>query len=238
MKEGETMIYVMSDLHGEYDKYIAMLDRIQFSIQDTLYIIGDVIDRGEHGVKILRDMMSRENVYPILGNHEYMAMICLQWLKKEITLENIENLSDGQIEDLVLWFSNGGYSTLKELQQLNSDELEDVYEYVLEFPLYETVKVNSYQYILVHAGLGHFDPHKSLDDYTINELIWERGEEDIIFDDKHIYVISGHTPTPLICHEAKVYKQHQQINIDCGASFQGGKLACLCLDTMAEYYIE
>ena len=238
MKEGEAMIYVMSDLHGEYDKYIAMLDLIQFSMQDTLYIIGDMIDRGEHGIKILQDMMSRENVYPILGNHEYMAASCLQWLKEEITIESIDHMNEDQIESLVLWFENGGYSTLLELQKLSHEKIQAIYEYMLEFPLYETVKIRDCQYILVHAGLGHFDPHKPLDEYTIDELIWQRGEDDIIFDDQNIYVLSGHTPTPLICHEPKIFKQHQQINIDCGASFQGGRLACLCLNTMEEYYID
>lgn len=32
------MIYVMSDLHGMYDKYLKMLDVIEFKESDTLYI--------------------------------------------------------------------------------------------------------------------------------------------------------------------------------------------------------
>ena len=38
------MQYVMSDIHGQYDKYLAMMDKIRFSDDDHLYIIGDVID--------------------------------------------------------------------------------------------------------------------------------------------------------------------------------------------------
>ena len=51
------MNYVISDVHGEYDKYKAMLERIAFSDDDTLYVLGDVIDRGSGGIKILKDMI-------------------------------------------------------------------------------------------------------------------------------------------------------------------------------------
>lgn len=41
------MIYCVSDIHGELDKLERMLELIRFSDADHLYIIGDVIDRGD-----------------------------------------------------------------------------------------------------------------------------------------------------------------------------------------------
>ena len=76
------MTYVMSDLHGCYDQYIKMLKKIQFSKNDELYILGDVIDRGKEPIKILLDMAGRDNVYPILGNHELLALSVLPALLK------------------------------------------------------------------------------------------------------------------------------------------------------------
>ena len=38
------------------DKYIKMLEKINFSDSDTLYILGDVVDRGPDGIKILLDI--------------------------------------------------------------------------------------------------------------------------------------------------------------------------------------
>lgn len=38
------MIYMMIDLHGCCDKYREMLDKINFNPEDTLYILGDVVD--------------------------------------------------------------------------------------------------------------------------------------------------------------------------------------------------
>ena len=51
------VIYCMSDIHGELDKFELMLDLIHFSDEDHLYILGDVIDRGARGVDILRRIM-------------------------------------------------------------------------------------------------------------------------------------------------------------------------------------
>lgn len=56
------MVYCMSDLHGEYQRYLTMLEHIAFSDTDTLYILGDVIDRHPGGVDILEDVMQRSNV--------------------------------------------------------------------------------------------------------------------------------------------------------------------------------
>lgn len=60
------MIYVMSDIHGCYEKYSEMLSKIHFSSSDNMFILGDVLDRGEHPIKVLLDMSMRENVFPIL----------------------------------------------------------------------------------------------------------------------------------------------------------------------------
>ena len=40
-------IYAISDIHGCYDMFLEMLDKIQFDeTRDTLYILGDIMDRG------------------------------------------------------------------------------------------------------------------------------------------------------------------------------------------------
>ena len=38
---------VMSDIHGCCKKYCAMLEIIGFGANDTLYVLGDVLDRGQ-----------------------------------------------------------------------------------------------------------------------------------------------------------------------------------------------
>ena len=54
------MIYVISDLHGCYDKYIKMLEKINFGDNDYLYILGDIVDRGPDGIIIWQDIIKRK----------------------------------------------------------------------------------------------------------------------------------------------------------------------------------
>ena len=86
------MIYVCSDIHGHYDKYLAMLKAIGLRSSDTLWVLGDVIDRGPEGCRVLLDMMGRPNVIPILGNHEFTAAVCLPWLMEEVTDQSLDAL--------------------------------------------------------------------------------------------------------------------------------------------------
>ena len=67
------MIYAMSDLHGCYDKYIKMLEKINFNDNDMLYILGDIVDRGPDCIKIFLDIYNRKNVVALRGNHDFLA---------------------------------------------------------------------------------------------------------------------------------------------------------------------
>ena len=72
------MIYVISDLHGyPVEKLKALLDTAGFGPDDSLYILGDVIDRnGDGGVGVLLWLQQQSNVQLVLGNHETMLLGC------------------------------------------------------------------------------------------------------------------------------------------------------------------
>ena len=53
--------YVMSDFHGRHDFFMRMLEKIDFSENDTLYILGDVADRGPDGIKTFMYIMDKPN---------------------------------------------------------------------------------------------------------------------------------------------------------------------------------
>ena len=231
--------YVMSDLHGEYDLYRQMLKKIRFSDRDTLYVIGDVVDRGEKPIEILQDMMMRPNVFPLIGNHEIMALECLRFLSEEITEESIGKMDAVMTGKLLDWQANGGESTIRGFTRLDEEARQDILDYLEEFEAYTTLSVSGRKFLLVHAGLQHFSPRRPLDDYSIDELVWQRPDYDKDYY-PDIYVISGHTPVMAIPdnpHPDRIYRKGHFINIDCGATF-GGRLACLCLDTDEEFYCE
>lgn len=232
------MFYVMSDLHGCYDEYIAMLEKISFSEEDTLYILGDAVDRGPEPIKLLKDIAGRENVILLKGNHEAMGEFLLKKLNVEVTAENAESHVDSHLMQAVQdWMENGGESTIREFRSLNADEKTDVLDFLEDTQLYEIVDIEEKTFILVHAGLGNFAAKKKLKEYSADELLNSRPNyEKQYFADSSIYIVSGHTPTLAVTGKPEIFSSHNNILIDCGAVF-GGKLACLCLDTLQEFYI-
>ena len=113
--------YVISDIHGEYDKFLDLLQKTGLREEDTLYILGDVVDRGPHPVRTLLKLMEMPNVVPIVGNHELMALRCLPFLREEITNELLDRLGDDDFMALQNWIANGAGTTLREFRALGAE---------------------------------------------------------------------------------------------------------------------
>lgn len=226
------MIYVMSDIHGCYDKYMMMLDKIRFSSEDELYILGDVVDRGANGIKILLDIARRKNVVLLKGNHDQQAAIMLEnldMLFKEPPIEDFVNLYK-------VWLLDGGNTTLNEFLESNLDEQEIAIDVIRNALLIKEIHLNGESYILAHSVPGIEEKNQYPDWSEMEILLGEPDYEKQYYDDK--YIVTGHTPTGLIEKSSvgRIWKNNRHIAIDCGAVF-GKKLGCLCLDTMEEYYI-
>lgn len=232
--------YVISDIHGNYNAYMDMLKKIQFDDDDILYILGDILDRGPNPIQVILDVMKRPNVKVLAGNHCVMALECLSFLLKEITQESLADLDREMFGKLLNWRQNGASTTIKEFLKYDRSIQQEILTFISELDVYDEIEVAGKIFILVHAGLGNFSPEKQLWEYELNELVWDRPDyEKMYFSDK--YVISGHTPTLVIKSNPKpgyIYQANHHIVIDCGSSFPGGRLACLRLDDMKEFYVE
>lgn len=230
--------YVISDIHGEYDMLVNLLSRISLKDEDTLYVLGDILDRGPYPIKTMRKLMEMPNAICIVGNHELMALECLELLMKEITEESIAGLDEEAVGNLIAWMQNGSSSTIKEFRELSRDEQVEVIDFIKDFLIYEEISVCGKEYLLVHAGLGNFYPGKDIEDYSLKELVWDRAEYEIRYYPEK-YVITGHTPTQMIEGNKRpgyIYRNNGHIAIDCGASRLDGRLAAFCLDTGEEFY--
>ncbi len=231
--------FVISDIHGEYDKFCRILEQVNFSGEDTLYVLGDVLDRGPHPIKTMQKLMNMPNAFCIAGNHELMALENMKVLMHEITDEFLDTLTDEAYGKLVDWIFNGAKTTIKELASLSAEDKADVLDFLGEFTAYEELEVNGRDYLLVHAGLGNFDPKKTMGDYSIHDLVWERPDYTKPYF-KNLKVITGHTPTMAIEENPNpgyIFKANNHIAIDCGACFEGGRLAMICLETGEEFYV-
>lgn len=53
-------------------------------------------------------------------------------------------------------------------------ERNKVLDYVEKFKPYVELNINSVDYLLVHGGLENFSVEKSIADYSLEELVWDR----------------------------------------------------------------
>ena len=236
------MIYTISDIHGNYDKYKKMLETIKFAPNDILYVLGDVIDRGPDGFKIMLDMAQRPNVVNLMGNHEAMAMKAISGILRTIGTDGV-GMNEEEKQAKELWFWNGGELSLADFFWLDNEQETIVWEYMKAMLLYKELEVNGRKFILLHGGLENFTPDRPLMDYAPREILWCRPEPDTVYYPDR-YVVFGHTPVQhlnlragLENVPAKIYHGDHIIDIDCGCVFPSGRLGCLCLDTMEEFYV-
>ena len=237
------MHYCVSDIHGCYKEFIRLMDMIGFGEDDTLYVIGDVVDRGPEPIKILSWMMSRQNVIPIVGNHEYMMMkVLLPGLKEIDSEEEIEKtLTLDYIVDTNIWLcsDNGGKVTADAFKELSKYERQALLDYVKDFSLYESVTLNDKTFVMAHTIDDSIKSLSDLQEKEITDLevfLNSRPTFEGDWDQAEIFII-GHTPTWFLGKkDFHIFRNKNLINIDCACSM-GGNLVALCLETGEEFYV-
>lgn len=232
------MIYVTSDLHGyPLEKFQALLKKANFSQRDYCFVLGDVIDRGPDGVKLLLWLMMQPNISLILGNHEAMLLSC-SFIFDLARGNSMDDLSQEDTALLHTWLRNGGGPTLEALGDCDQDTILMIEDYLRDAPLYDMVKAGGRTFLLVHGGLKNFDPLRDLDDYSLHDLLWTRPElSDTYF--QTITTILGHTPTHYYGpqYTGKALITPTWINIDTGAA-SGQAPMLLRLNDLQEFYAD
>lgn len=216
--------YVMSDIHGQYDAFIKMMEAIDFTDEDELYIIGDVIDRGPKSMECIKWIMEKDNVLTLLGNHELI-------------------LYDTYIHD-----AQAVYHSLTELREtLSETEQKAVIKWIEDMPECKLIKVNGKQFYLNHTQAVSPDYFKEeLTDRMFPEYSKYESYNNLTIKD--IICIHGHIPTMEMRKwhgqpkDSTIWKNKSGtiIDIDCGAGYpkEGGQLGCLRLNDMKEFYIK
>ena len=236
------MHYVISDIHGCYREYIALLKKIKFSDGDYLYVLGDVIDRGPNPMDVLKDMIRRKNVTFIIGNHDFLFFRFMR--KSGFTLCDFTDKAD--LQDFAMYLQGGGIPTVESFLELSEDEKKSVYDFLGDTSVYETIEHDGKRYILVHAGIAGFDEQIPLEYYGHTAFLFERMDySKRYYQDENTYIITGHTPTFYIEKDffakknkrPEIYTANGHIAIDCGCVY-GGRLAAYCIETGLSEYVD
>ena len=231
------MIYVMSDIHGNENRFNSVMEQINLNAEDTLYILGDVVDRYYGGIRILRKIMKMPNVKMLMGNHEYMMLDAIDAVSK-LSKDWVNN---GYCNELNLWYNNGGEVTHRYLKHIRKDLREEVFNYVRNLPINIDITVKGLNYKLVHASPIENRGKEKWSDYRYSSdtefAVWKRWQISDGVPENSI-LIFGHTPTRHFQREnpMRVWYGDNAIGIDCGCGYFNGRLSCLRLDDMKEFY--
>ena len=219
------MRYVISDIHGYYGLFTALMKKIGFSDKDELYICGDIIDKGMESVRLLRHVASMPNVHAIRGNHEEAF---LQYYSR---LMSDTDDYDAVLDELRRYFKGDG--------ALLTWELVD---YLEGLPYY----IEREDFICVHAGVpllndGRLAP---LDTAEPKVMLYDRRfrNPDVLPRESKT-VFFGHTSLsePRFIAYARVDEpgcigDFIKIQLDVG-TFDTGVLGCFCIDNCTAYYV-
>lgn len=233
------MIYVLSDIHGNECRFNSIMKQINLQSEDTLYILGDVIDRHPSGIRLLRKIMAMPNAKMLLGNHEYMMLRALgyPYYPYDPTSELIREDATEH------WYRNGGKVTHDHWKHIRKSLRKEIVQYLLDLPLNIDVVVNGIAYKLVHGA--------PMDEYLnypgtpspIHFAVWKRWHRYDTFSGDFT-MIFGHTPTKHYQDDVpmKLWYGNRMIGIDCGSGYPEdlpeGRLACLRLDDGKVFYSE
>jgi bis(5'-nucleosyl)-tetraphosphatase (symmetrical) len=101
--------YAVGDIQGCYDPLVALLDKVNFDqSSDTLYCVGDLVNRGPKSLKTIRLLKSLGNqCVSVLGNHDIHLLAMMYGVREHRphdTLKKIIEAPDAQ--EIADWLRN------------------------------------------------------------------------------------------------------------------------------------
>ncbi len=260
--------YVMSDIHGCFDEFMSMLDKIGFSDEDQLILAGDYVDRGAQNLKMLRWIEDAPmNILPLKGNHdlEFAENVHLLSLMAEKLSVDCSKLEGGKLLSFFLLVKEqihspmfDHYGTIEALltnEMLTFQDFLGWKQIIDDMPYYFRMKMKGRDHVIVHAGYAEQETFRRvLSGRFTQEEFYVYAREEAVYNNglRHMTVVAGHTPTILSgiqYNDGRIYRYYDRKNnyeyfdIDCGCVYRlsgygQGRLACLRLEDRKEFYLK
>ena len=178
--------WIIPDIHGCTKTLKALLENLlRVSKSDSLYFLGDYIDRGPDGKGVIDYLMHLQGeeyeVHFIKGNHEDMCV-------KAYEADQRKRLFGGKHQEQKEWEAVGASETLKSFGVKHPREIPKAY---IDWMNACVPYVELEDYILVHAGMN-FKAEKPFED--TRSMMWTRSFK-VDFDKSGgRKIIHGHIP--------------------------------------------
>lgn len=174
-------IIAVSDIHGYVDYLDGLLKKTAFSPQDTLILIGDLIEKGPESLKTVRYVMElcahNQNVHVSMGNVEYHRIGTFFNDSKEGNEEFLRMLLDikrcwkrglflDMLDELGIPLDTIQETGVPEIKKAIWDRYREEITFLWELPAIITAG----NYIFVHAGIETDDLEKLRDKEAFSHL--------------------------------------------------------------------
>lgn len=210
---------VISDIHGHLDRFKELLQKVKYTPQDYLVILGDFVEKGDQVIETIhyvQKLAQNKRVFVLTGNCEWAldALLTIPELAPEIPKYLQRVSANGCIREVYhMLHLDDGKETPLGVQKKIADYLKDEIKYVSHLPV--TLKFN--QFLFVHAGI---EKRKDYQNSSLSSLL----EMQHFYDQGHLLeetVIVGHLPTSNyysrhICNDIIIDKEKKIICIDGG----------------------
>ncbi|HRX31816.1 MAG: serine/threonine protein phosphatase [Bacteroidales bacterium] len=227
--------YIIPDIHGCLNSLRHLVeDKLQISIDDQLFFLGDYIDRGPYSAGVVEYIMGLIHdgyrVNCLMGNHEQMMLDSFTSKDK-----------------LALWMINAGITTINSyLKNFKTEVLVNGFLPQRHLNFFQKLDyhliLEDDKIILVHGGINYYSDNP-FDD--IQSILWNRAEEVPGNFFPGYRIIHGHTPMDLdTIRNALSEKDRRLFGLDAGCVFRGewypgtGYLTALSIDNWELVFVK
>ena len=213
---------VFTDIHGNFDTFIALYNRIPQEKKDAgIAIAGDLIDRGPKSRQMIQWCINHPEVKVVKGNHEFMMLASAK--EQANTHKESGNYKYGMCGKNALFLSNGGVATMDSYlnsdNQIDTETLDKHLEWMEALPIYlefKDVKNDKGEHLLVThssaASAWKWSEQRREEQHKVFIELLTWGRPRMIHPIKGIYNIFGHTPTK---NGPKVKSHYSNIDTGC-----------------------
>ena len=220
------MIYAISDVHAHtkiFNQFYQTLNK-----DDHVYVLGDVIDKGDGTIDVLKTILNDDRFTLLMGNHEY-------FFYSYLTGSSL----DREYLRYQWFYLNDGAETFNSFLSLKKEERKKIIDKLLELPVTLSLNINNKKILLCH-GCCHYPNNFYINNKDtkiyVKNTVWDRRIS--MYEDT--IVIVGHTPT----ENRNIIKEENKningiwYNIDCGLARNDrfGRLGVLNLEDFSEKY--